>query len=175
MNFLKDVGFVIRRQNYSEADRFVTFYTQHNGKIDVLAKGVRKLSSKRSSYIELLNNVRFQAVQGKRGWILTEVSLLNAFTHKRQTLTDIEKLFYVAELVGRLCPAEEKNSKVYDLLCETMVNGVLKNGMKRFQTEILTHLGYWDQEKSYHDEKQINHYIESIIERKLHSYTALIQ
>ena len=73
MIYLKDVGFVVKRINLGEADRFVTIFTQNNGKIEVLAKGVRKITSKRSSHIELLNLVRFHSIKTSKNIILTEI------------------------------------------------------------------------------------------------------
>jgi DNA repair protein RecO (recombination protein O) len=48
-------GIVLARTNYGEADRIITFLTPDNGKVKVIAKGVRKQKSKLAGGIELFS------------------------------------------------------------------------------------------------------------------------
>ena len=66
MRSFKAEGIVIKRSNYSEADRIVTIFTKKNGKIKVKANGVRKIASRRSPHIELFNYCVFGLYQGKK-------------------------------------------------------------------------------------------------------------
>ena len=43
-------GFVLKRTNYGEADKILTVFTKERGKIKVLAKGVRKIKSRRAPH-----------------------------------------------------------------------------------------------------------------------------
>ena len=51
----KTEAIIIKRRNFGEADRILTILTKNYGKIQVRAPGVRKITSRRSSHIELLN------------------------------------------------------------------------------------------------------------------------
>lgn len=173
MHFLNDKGFVVRRVNYRDADRILTLYTKESGKIEVLAKGVRKITSKRSSHTELLNHIGFQTVNGKRGLVLTQTQLIDSYAAKRNTLEYLTSLFYICELITRLCPLEQKNEDIYDLLEEILS---AKNGTRSisyFQKEILTHLGYWDRKKTTTNVTEINRHIESILEKRLNTHKFL--
>ncbi len=56
-------GVVIKKTNFSEADKIVTIFTRDHGKITVLAKGLRRLSSKRSGSLDLFSLVKGSHVQ----------------------------------------------------------------------------------------------------------------
>ena len=51
----KTEGIIIKRRNYGEADRILTVFTKYNGKIQVKATGIRRIPSRRSAHVELLN------------------------------------------------------------------------------------------------------------------------
>lgn len=170
--YLKDSGFVIRRVNVGEYDRYITLYTQENGKIEVLAKGVRRINSRRSSHVELLNHIRFQAVHGKKNAILTEVQLLDAYQAGKRNLDDIGSLFLISELIEKLCPLHQKNPEIYHLIHHVLSQRDTispEEKIVQFEVDLLTLLGFWDPSRTFRDAADIKQFIESIIERKLKS------
>ncbi len=66
-------GLILRRTDYGEADRIITLLTQDFGKINVIAKGVRKQKSKLAGGIELFSISEIHFIKG-RGSIDTLVS-----------------------------------------------------------------------------------------------------
>ena len=46
---------VLKRSDLGEADRILTLFTPHKGKVHVIAKGVRRITSKRAGHLELLS------------------------------------------------------------------------------------------------------------------------
>jgi len=54
MKSYKTEGIIIKRKNFGEADRILTIFTKNKGKISIVAKGVRKINSRRAPHIELL-------------------------------------------------------------------------------------------------------------------------
>ncbi|MBP7821189.1 DNA repair protein RecO, partial [Candidatus Saccharibacteria bacterium] len=67
MNTIVDKAVVLRRTNYGEADRIVSFLTENNGKITCLAKGVRKQKSKMAGGIEPYCQVEITFIKGRGG------------------------------------------------------------------------------------------------------------
>lgn len=67
MNKYQTKAIIVRRIDYGEADRIVTFVTEGNGMVSALAKGVRKLSSKLAGGLELfsISNVTFLKGRGE--------------------------------------------------------------------------------------------------------------
>lgn len=172
MQYLKDSGFVVKRVNVGEFDRYVTLYTRDNGKIEVVARGVRKISSKRSSHIELLNHIRFQAIKTSKNFILTETQLINQHELVRKEVDDMGSLFLICELVEKLCPSHQHNRDIFALI-NTFLSRVDNNDREKhlytFQVELLSALGYWDPGRTFHDLDDIRQFIEGILERKLKS------
>lgn len=58
-------GVIIDKKAFREADRIFTIYTKERGKLDALAQGCRKVSSKLNPHLELLNHARFTLAKGK--------------------------------------------------------------------------------------------------------------
>lgn len=94
MNRLATQGIILRRTDYGEADRIITFITPDYGKIRAIAKGVRKSKSKMAGGIELFSVSELHLIKGK-GDIdtLTSTRLIKHFGRVVQDL-DRTKLAY---------------------------------------------------------------------------------
>jgi len=73
MNQYVTTGIVIKRVNYGEADRIITFLTPRRGKVRGIAKGVRREKSKLAGGIELFSESDLTLIKG-RGEIDTIIS-----------------------------------------------------------------------------------------------------
>ena len=51
----KTEAIVLKRTNFGEADRLVTVFSQPRGKLVLLAKGIRRLTSRKKGHLELFN------------------------------------------------------------------------------------------------------------------------
>jgi DNA repair protein RecO (recombination protein O) len=173
MYYIKDTGFIIRRRNVSEADRYITILTRNNGKIEVLAKGVKKLTSRRAPQLELVNKISFQAVSKTvdARLVLTEVELVSSHTDLKDSLGKIKDLFVICELVLALCPYHQKQEEIFRLLEKSMID-MKKDAIRaieNFQTQLLVVLGYWDQNRAFVNNSDMVRFTENIMERKLQS------
>lgn len=65
MKTLTTHGIILRRIEYGEADRIITFFTREYGRIRVIAKGVRKSKSKLAGGIELFSVSELHFIKGK--------------------------------------------------------------------------------------------------------------
>lgn len=89
MNKLATKAIVLKRTNYSEADRIVRLITADSGKISVIAKGVRRVRSKLSGGIELFSICDISVVKG-RGDLMTLTSA-RLDKHFDEIVKDFEK------------------------------------------------------------------------------------
>ncbi|MFZ1324160.1 MAG: DNA repair protein RecO [Candidatus Saccharimonadales bacterium] len=62
---LATTGIILRRIDYGEADRIITFLTEDYGKLRAIAKGVRKQKSKLAGGIELFSVSELHLIKGK--------------------------------------------------------------------------------------------------------------
>ncbi len=174
MRSFKTEGIIIKRKNYGEADRFITVLTPRHGKIKILAKGVRKISSRRSSHIELLN-LSYLSIHESKMPILTEVEAINHFEGLKSDLSRSAFAFYVCELVDGLLAEHQENKLVYELLRQTLYDLEIDpdphSRIKKFEEEMLILLGFWSRGRVFLEDQ--SEFIENIMERRIKTKRAL--
>lgn len=161
-------GIVIKRTSLGEADRILTVVTKHHGKIKILAKGVRKISSRRSAHVELLNESVLTLHEGKMS-ILTEAETLNHFTGLKSDLKKAGYAFYVCELADGLLAEHQEARGVYSLLRQVLYDIEIdpdpKKKIKKFEEDMLILLGFWSQDRVFVEDSDA--FIENIMERRI--------
>jgi recombinational DNA repair protein (RecF pathway) len=143
-------GIVVRRSNFGEADRILTVITPYKGKIRVIAKGVRKITSRRAGNIEMLNKVRLQLYMGKGISILTEAQSLETFPKIKSDLVLSGFGSHIAELIERLLAEEQTNPEAYKLLVTVltlMESSPRQLWIRAFEVKLLATLGFWSQDQ----------------------------
>lgn len=120
MRTYKARGIVLRRDNFGEADRKVTLYTDRFGKIILLAKGARRPTGKLTGAVNLFNEIDFVAAKGRSFDILTEATVIYSRYGLAKDFLGLKDAFWIGELVDRLVPEREKNSKLYRLLSDIL-------------------------------------------------------
>jgi len=168
----KTEGIILKRINYGEADRILTIYTKHYGKIRALAKGVRRITSRKGGNVELFNQATLFLNKGKNLDILTEAQVVNSFKAWRKNLKKVAVAYYFAELVDKLTPEEQPSQAVFQLLSRYL-GGIgtasLPELTRSFEETLLRELGFGVPEKLKKSPGSLRNYIESIIEKKLNS------
>ncbi len=162
-------GFIIKQRPFGEADRLLTVYSQHFGKLHCLAKGVRKLKSRKAGSLELFSLSRLFFAKGKNLDLITEASLINNFSDWRNSLSRVGVAFYFAELVDKLSAEEQENRPVFNLLKDSFIrlrSENLTSLVADFEKQLLTNLGFGvpEQEKG-----SLRDYIEEVIERPINT------
>lgn len=120
MNQQTGQGVVLARTDYGEADRIVTFLTPGNGKVRVVAKGVRKPKSKLAGGIELFSVSSITYIKGRRDLDTLISSRLEK--HFANIVKDIERTMFGYEILKVLnkLVEDEGGEGYYDLLVESM-------------------------------------------------------
>lgn len=170
MRSYKTEGIIIKRKNFGEADRILTVFTKNQGKIKIVAKGVRKISSRRSSHIELLNQSILTIHDGKIP-ILTEAETIKHYSILKNDLKKCGFAFYICELIDGLLAEHQENRAVFNLTQDVLVRLQTetnpKNLISKFEGDLLTSLGFWPKERLFIEDT--DQFIEDIIERKIKS------
>lgn len=164
-------GIILKRKNIGEADRILTVFTKEQGKIRILAKGVRKITSKRASHIEPLNKTSLTIYKGQGMPILTEAVALNQFDTLKTDLHKVGLSYHICELVDGLCPENQENKEIFFLL-ESILEKLTEKEkvdihIHEFEVQLLTHLGYYSEGTHDISGAKASFFIENILERKL--------
>ena len=117
---LKVEAVILRHSDYGEADRLLTLFTREQGKLRAIAKGVRKMQSRKAGHLEPFTQVALMLAQGHDLWIVTQAEAIESFQPLRENLNLIGHAAYVVELLDRFTYEEGQNWQLYQLLVETM-------------------------------------------------------
>ncbi len=174
-------GIVLKRRNVGEADRIVSIFTKEYGKIRVIAKGIRRITSRRAAHLEVFRNVTVTLHKGKTLDIVTEVQSTALFDTISSQVQKISFAYYLCELVDRLLPEHQEHADVFRLAVDAFGSLDRGNTAIAWQREIFSFalgllwiLGYLPRTTTL-SEENIQPYVEGIIERKLRTPKLLHQ
>lgn len=101
---------VIRSREYGESDRILTVFSRENGKIQVIAKGVRKPKSRQRGGTQMFTYADFLLYRGRSLDTVSQVSPKESFAHlwddldRTMAATGIAELLDVSVLTGQPHP-----------------------------------------------------------------------
>ena len=111
-------GFILKKDDRGEANQVFTIYTKDFGKLEILGKAIRKISSKLRSGTEIfyLSEIRF--IQGKTQKTLTDAIVIDKFENVRNNLRKLKITHKIAEVFDELVHGQEKDENLWQLLSE---------------------------------------------------------
>ena len=176
--FYKTVGIILKRINFSEADKILTIFTKHYGKIKVIAKGIRKITSKKAGILELFNHCKLVLAKGKDLDIITEAQVINSFSSWRKNLSKVGVAWYFCELVDKLTAEGQANKDVFELLKNYLENLSQKDNsqfIRSFEEHLLNQLGFGIPLSWRRWQGSLKTYIESIAEKEIQTPKMLLK
>jgi DNA repair protein RecO (recombination protein O) len=144
---IKTEAIILKSADSNEVDRLLTVYSEKLGKVNVSAKGVKKLESKLRYSVEPITHVRMILVEGKNFLILKDSVILNQFLETKKNLEKMKISRKLAELVDEAVVGEEKDESIWRLVSFTFKsidkNGAsLKSVIADFEKNLIKLLGY---------------------------------
>ncbi len=137
---------VLRHKDWGEADRILWLYTRKMGKVRAIAKGVRKIRSRKAGHLEPFTRVNLMLARGRDLLIVTQAETLEAYSNLREDLIHVGYAAYVVELLDRFTYDEDDNLQLYRLLNETLsrINSVENPTLpvRYYEIHLLNLLGY---------------------------------
>lgn len=166
----KTEGIILGKRDFSEADRILDIYSKDMGKISLMAKGVRRIGSRKRGHVEIFSKISFQAVNGKGIPILTEVETIDDYKGIRKSIKKISLAYYFVEVAAKLTREGGENIEFYNYLSNILERLKFARELKKLRFEFVANtlkiLGYWPEDKilPYPDEK-----LEEVMERQIYS------
>jgi len=117
---IRTEGVILRRRDFGESDRILEIFTRKMGRISVIAKGVRKPSSKKSGHLEVFMCSSLLIGRGRSLHILTQAETVDEYQPLRESLEGIAIGSYVVELVDAFTYEEGSHLSLYELLVHTL-------------------------------------------------------
>lgn len=120
MKTLSTKGIILRRVDYGEADRILTFLTPDYGKIHVIAKGVRKSKSKLAGGIELFSVSEIHFIKGKSGMgTLTSTRLVRHYGNIVKDLVRTDCAYAMLKRIDKVVE-DETGQEYFEVLNESL-------------------------------------------------------
>jgi len=138
---------IIKKTKLGEADRILTLYTPHLGKIQAKARGVRRPKSKLSGHLELLTHSQVSLARGRTLDTVIGSQTINSFLPLKSDLWWLTSCaLYATELVNQFTPDHVENQPLFKLLLETMAQLCEANNkeltLHYFELHLLNEVGY---------------------------------
>src|SRR5512147_1750518 len=111
---------VLRHTDWGEADRLLSLFTREAGKLRAVAKGARKIRSRKAGHLEPFTRVKLLLAHGRDFWIVTQAETVEAYLPLREDLLRTAYGSYVLELLDRFTFDEGENRSLYQLLIDTL-------------------------------------------------------
>lgn len=117
---LRTEAVVLRHSDWGEADRLLGLYSREAGKLRAVAKGVRKLKSRKAGHLEPFTRVKLLLARGRDFWIVTQAETVDAYLPVREDLLRTAYAAYVIELLDRFTYEEGENRALYQLIVDSL-------------------------------------------------------
>jgi len=143
---IKTQGIILKEADLNEVDRLLTIYTKELGKVNVSAKGAKRLESKLRYSIEPVSYVQLVLVEGKNFLILKDAVIKNQFLKIKKDLEKIKIVKQMTEFIDEAIVGEEKDEDIWKLILTTLKNlnvgGPILYIEKDFKKTFIRLLGY---------------------------------
>lgn len=110
------LSIVLKRTNFREADQLISLYTDERGKVEALARGIKKITSKNSMALEPFAIVEVEVVPGKEIEHLTTAQVVEPFGAIRGDLARLTLGSLALQLVDTHTQVGVAETSIFHLL-----------------------------------------------------------
>ncbi len=172
----KAEGIILKRRSVGEADRILTVFSRQYGKMRVLAKGVRRITSRRAGHLEVFTHVVLTIHLSRTLDMVTEAMAIRNGSLFDSDAVRLGYAYCMCELVDQLLADHQEHEDVFFLLRDGLM-GLLttdtqeayQNNLRNFVHELLWRLGFLPKERRVSDDN-IQVFVERITERHLRTW-----
>lgn len=117
---IRTEAIVLRQRPLGDADRICILFSPSRGRIEAVAKGVRKPLSKMSGHVEPLSRGQFGLAQGRSLYVITDAQTLDPWSPLHDDVQRLTEALAMAELVDRSTDADAYSGQLYQLLRQSL-------------------------------------------------------
>jgi DNA repair protein RecO (recombination protein O) len=143
----RDTGIVLQKYDLGEADSLVTLLLHDSGLTRAVAKGVRKMSSRKRGHVEVFNNIDALLSRGRNLDVLAEATALDTYNLWREDLSRVSLAYYAADITLMMLPEEEPHPEISQRLNQFLSwlghANQPANLVRWYEVQLLSNLGYW--------------------------------
>jgi len=165
---LKTEAVVLRKKGLLNKDVLISLFTQDLGRLMIFAKGIKKITSRRSPHLQTGNLINILVSHKNDHYYLQESQLISGFSKLKKDENKVEQLYSFLFVLDRLLPEQQKETKIYNLTKNFLID--LSKSFEsetiiiRYLTKAMKLMGYLDKKVSSPELKSL---IEEIINEKI--------
>ena len=165
----KTQGIVLKKRELLNLDNLITIFTKDLGKTVSVAKGIKKLNSRRAPHIQTGNLIEVILYSKRDRYYLQESNIISGFSYLKKDAKKISMVYYFFLIIDKLLPENEPEEEIYkttlnfliDLSKAKKVENVL---VEKYLNIVLSKLGYIQNKKSL---EELNSLIEDLLGEKV--------
>lgn len=112
----KYTGIILDKRDVGETDRIYSIFTLENGKIRVLAKGVRKANAKLAGFLENFTLAEIFIAKSQGMGKITGSIVVDSFGEIRKNLNILRDAFGAVKIFNKLTKEENEDQRIFELL-----------------------------------------------------------
>lgn len=137
---------VLRRSDFLEADRRLTLFTPDRGRLNVVAKGVRRPASRMAGHLELFTLAKVFVVRRRSLDLVVQAETVQTFPELRSDLNRLPYAYQAVETAHILVEEEVEAHAEFVLLVKALstlaVTAALPLVLVAYKLQLLATLGY---------------------------------
>ncbi len=115
IKFINDRGLIINKQDFGEADRYITVFTENFGKQTFLLKGVRKSKKREISSIDVLSLTNFSFYKKGDSYIVSSFNGIEDYLDIKSDLENLGIALYFLALLNSILMENNRKKSLYQI------------------------------------------------------------
>lgn len=117
---IKTTGIIIGKRDFMEADKVLIVFTKDLGKIQVKAKGLRKMTAKMAGHLEMFNHVELELIKGRSFYIVIGAQILESFNSIKTDLDRTGVFYYFCEILDKILEEGVSHKNTFKFLMDLL-------------------------------------------------------
>jgi DNA repair protein RecO len=110
-----DKGIVLKKNRLPNQNVSLNIFSEHSGKINIFAYGIRTITSRRLSHLETGNYISFSYRNEDDRLFLSETELIYGYSKIKDDPLRLQKMYVALQLLQKILPENAPESQLYDL------------------------------------------------------------
>lgn len=120
MKYLEDSGIVIRKNDFGEADRYITVFTENYGKLSFLLKGIKTAKKKELSCADVLTYSKFTFYERMGKYKLQDFQYIDSFLEIKKDIEKLNITFYIMAVLNLVLVENNIKKSLYNITLKTL-------------------------------------------------------
>ncbi len=149
LNIFETEALVLRKIELLDKDSTIILFSKDLGKMVCIAKGIKKITSRRAAHLQTGNIVKINGSIRGDFYYISQSQVVSAFSDIKSSAEKIDILYKYLFILDRILPQQEPEPLLYKEVIRAIsglsrAEKVEKGQMLEFSRLVLEMLGYYD-------------------------------